>query len=47
MPKKNEFVKFNNFERKMKSSFMIYADFKSILVADLQKQKAKSNPFLY
>ena len=27
MPKKGEYVKFKNFERKMKSPFMIYADY--------------------
>ena len=32
MPKKGEYVKFKNFERKMKSPFMIYANFESILV---------------
>ena len=34
MFKKGEYVKLKNFERKMKSSFMIYADFESILVYD-------------
>ena len=32
MPKKREYVKFKNFERKIKSPFMIYPDFESILV---------------
>ena len=27
MPKKDEYVKFKNYERKIKSPFMIYADF--------------------
>ena len=27
LPKKDEYVKFKNFERKIKSPFMIYADF--------------------
>ena len=31
MPKKGEYVKFKNFERKIKSPFMIYADFELIL----------------
>ena len=31
MPKKGEYIKFKNFGRKMKSPFMIYADFESIL----------------
>ena len=40
MPKKDEYVKFKEFERKIKSSFMIYADFESILVSeDNGKQK--------
>ena len=31
---KGEFVKFKNYERKIKSSFIIYADFESILVPE-------------
>ena len=31
MPKKDEYVRFKICERKIKSSFMIYADFESIL----------------
>ena len=34
MPKKDEFVKFKNHERKIKSPFMIYANFESILVPE-------------
>ena len=34
MPKKGEYVKFKNFERKIKFLFMIYADFESILVPE-------------
>ena len=34
MPKKGEYDKFKNFERKIKSPFMIYADFESILVPE-------------
>ena len=34
MPKKFEYVKLKNFERKIKSPFMIYADFESILVPE-------------
>ena len=30
MPKKGEYVKFKNYERKIKSPFAIYADFESI-----------------
>ena len=32
MPKKGEYIKFKIFERKLKSLFMIYADFESLLV---------------
>ena len=32
MPKKGELVKFKNYERKIKSPFIIYTDFESILV---------------
>ena len=34
MPKKGEYVKFKNFERKIKSPFMIYVDFESVLVPE-------------
>ena len=34
MPEKGEHVKFKNFERKIKSPFMIYADFESNLVPE-------------
>ena len=33
MPTKGEYVRFKRFERKMKSPFTIYEDFKSILVS--------------
>ena len=39
--KKDEYVKFKNFERKIKSPFMIYADFESILV---HEDNGKQNP---
>ena len=40
MPKKGEFVKFKNYERKkIKPLFIIYADFESILVPEnIRKQ---------
>ena len=41
MPKKGEFVKLKNFERKIKSPFTIYADFESILVP---KNNGNQNP---
>ena len=31
MTKKGEYIKFKNYKRKIKSPFMIYADFSSIL----------------
>ena len=34
MLEKGEYVKFKNCERKIKSPFMIYADFKSILLPE-------------
>ena len=34
MPKKGGYVKFKNFERKIKSPFIIYADFESIRVSE-------------
>ena len=34
MHKKGEYVKFKNYETKIKSPFIIYADFESILVPD-------------
>ena len=41
MPKKGEYIKFKNFERKIKSPFMIYADFESNLVPE---DSGKQNP---
>ena len=39
MPKKDEYVKFKNFERNIKSPFMTYADYESIVVpAENEKQ---------
>ena len=34
MPGKGEYIKFKNFERKIKSPFVIYANFESILVPE-------------
>ena len=44
MPEKGEYVKFKNYQRKMKSPFLIYADFESILVP---KDNKKQNPEKY
>ena len=41
MPTKGEYVKFKNCERKIKSPFMLYADFESVLVPE---NKGKQNP---
>ena len=41
MTKKGEYVKFKNYEIKIKFQFMIYADFESILVP---KDNGKQNP---
>ena len=41
MPKKGEYAKFPNFERKTKSPLMIYADFERILVPE---DNGKQNP---
>ena len=41
MPTKGEFLKFKNYERKIKSQFMIYADFESNLVPE---NNGKQNP---
>ena len=44
MPKTGEYVKFKNFERKIKSPFMICADFETILVPE---DNGKSNQKSY
>ena len=41
IPKKSEYIKFKNFGRKIKLPFMIYADFESILVPEVN---GKQNP---
>ena len=41
MPKKDECVKFKNYERKIKSPFMIYTDFESTSVPE---NNGKQNP---
>ena len=40
MPQKGKYIKFKNFGRKIKSPFMIYADFECILVP---KENGKQN----
>ena len=39
MPKKGEFVTFKNYERKIKSLIIIYADFESILVPGYNRKQ--------
>ena len=41
IPKIGEYVKFNSYETKIKSPFLIYADFESILVPE---DNGKQNP---
>ena len=41
MPKKGEFVKFKNYERKIKSLFIIYPDFETIVMPG---NNGKKNP---
>ena len=41
MPQKREYVKFKNFEEKIKSPFIIYTGFESILVSE---ENEKQNP---
>ena len=41
MPKKGQYVKFKNYERKIKSPFIIYADFESMLAPE---DNGKQNP---
>ena len=45
MPKNGEYVKFLIFERKVKSSFMIYADFKVILVPDDNRKQTPNESY--
>ena len=41
MPEKNEYVKFRNYEKKIKLGFLIYEDFESILVPGDHEEKIK------
>ena len=45
MPRKDEYVKFRNFERKIKFPFMICANFKSILVPVDNGKKNPKEPY--
>ena len=44
MPRKSEYVKFRNYERKIKSSLIIYADFESILVPENNEKQNPEEP---
>ena len=41
MPVKDEYIKFKNYDSKIKSPFIIYVDFESILVPE---DNGKQNP---
>ena len=41
MPKKDEYLKFINYERKIKSPFLIYADFSVLSILVRRKWKEK------
>ena len=41
MPKKDKYVTFKNYQRKINSPYMIYADFESILMPE---DNGKQNP---
>ena len=45
MPKKDEYVKFKYFERKIKSPFMLYAEFESILVPEDNRKKNSNESY--
>ena len=45
MSKKGEYVKFRNFERKIKSSLMIYADFESILGTEDNEKENQNDSY--
>ena len=46
MPKKGEYIKFKNFRRKIKSPFMIYANFESVLVLEHNESKIQRSLIL-
>ena len=45
MPEKSEHVKFKNYERKLKSPFIIYAEFESILVSKDNGKQIQGEPY--
>ena len=46
MPKKGKHIKFKNFERKIKSPFLIYVDFESILDLKIRESKIQMSLIL-
>ena len=45
MPNMNKYIKFKKLARKIKSPFMIYADFKSILVPEDNRKQNPNEPY--
>ena len=45
MPKKGEYVKFKNYERKIKSPFVIYANFESTLAPENNEKQNPEEPY--
>ena len=45
MSKNSEYAKFRNYERKVKSPFIIYADFESILVPENNRKQNPEDPY--
>ena len=44
-PEKGDYVKFKNYERKIKSPLVIYADFESILVPENNGEENPEEPY--
>ena len=45
MPKKDEYIKFKNYERQIKSPFIICTDFESILVPENNEKQNPNEPY--
>ena len=46
MPLKGKYVKFKNYERNIKSPFIIYVDFRSILVPEDNGKQNPNEPYI-
>ena len=46
MPKKGKYVKFKNYERKIKSPFIVYAEFENILVPGSNEKQTPEEPYM-